>query len=72
MVTRCWSVHAGYNVIIWSDVARAASHLPPGLEVDPRNIPPVQAGGGSAPEFPGIRGSQLVAHGFDFSVAWQF
>ena len=72
LLTRCWSVHAGYNVIIWSDVARAASHLPPGLEVDPRNLPPVQSGGGSEPEFPGIRGSQLVAHGFDLSVSWQF
>ncbi len=72
MLTRSWSIHAGYNVIIWNDVARAASHLPPGLEVDPRNIPPVVSGGGSEPEFPGIRGSQLVAHGFDLSVTWQY
>jgi hypothetical protein len=72
MLTRCWSIHAGYNVIIWSDVARAASHLPPGLQVDPRNLPPVQTGGGDEPVFPGIRGSQLVAHGFDLSVSWQF
>ena len=72
MVTHSWAVHAGYNVIIWGDAVRAASHLPPGLEVDPRNIPPVQSGGGSEPEFPGIRGSQLVAHGLDLSVTWQF
>ncbi len=72
LLTRCWSIHAGYDVIIWSDVARAASHLPPGLQVDPRNIPPVQTGGGDEPVFPGIRGSQLVAHGFDLSVSWQF
>jgi hypothetical protein len=72
MVTHCWAVHAGYNVIVWGDVARAASHLPPELQVDPRNIPPVQAGGGTEPEFPGIRGSQLVAHGLDLSVTWQF
>jgi hypothetical protein len=71
-VTRCCSVRAGYDVILWSDVARAASHLPPGLGVDPRNVPPVVVGGGPDPEFPGIRGSQLVAQGFDFSVIWQF
>jgi hypothetical protein len=72
LLTRCWSIHVGYDVIIWGDVARASSHLPPGLAVDPRNIPPVQSGGGPEPEFPGIRGSQLVAHGFDLSVTWQF
>ena len=71
-LSRCCSVRAGYNLIIWADVARAASHLPPGLAVDPRNIPPVNSGGGPDPEFPGIRGSQLVAQGFDFSVIWQF
>ena len=71
-VTKCCSVRAGYNCIIWGDVARAASHLPPGLQVDPRNLPPVQAGGGPDPAFPGIRGSQLVAHGLDASVTWQW
>lgn len=71
-VTKRVSVRAGYNCIIWSDVARAASHLPPGLEVDPRNLPPVQSGGGSEPEFPGIRGSQLIAHGLDASVMVQW
>jgi hypothetical protein len=72
LLTRCWSIHAGYDVIIWGDVARASSHLPPDLAVDPRNIPPVQSGGGAEPEFPGIRGSQLVAHGLDLSMTWQF
>lgn len=71
-VTRCVSVRAGYNVIIWNDVARAGSHLPPGLAVDPNNLPPVQSGGGAEPEFPGIRGSQLVAHGLDASVQIQW
>ncbi len=71
-VTRCCSVRAGYNVIIWGDVARAASHLPPDLQVDPRNLPPIQNGGGPEPEFPGVRGSQLVAHGLDASVMWQW
>jgi hypothetical protein len=65
-------VHAGYNVILWGDVARAASHLPPGLAVDPRNLPPVQGGGGPEPAFPGITGSDLVAHGFDFGVDFTY
>lgn len=71
-LTRGWLIRAGYNVIIWGDVARAASHLPPGLAVDPRNLPPIQAGGGPDPEFPGIRGSQLVAHGLDLSMVWEY
>jgi hypothetical protein len=71
-ITHYCSVRLGYNVIIWNDVARAASHLPPGLQVDPRNLPPVQAGGGPEPEFPGIRGSQLVAHGLDLGILFAF
>jgi hypothetical protein len=71
-ITRNWGVHAGYNVIIWNDVARAAAHLPPGLAVDPRNLPPVTSGGGPDPAFPGIRGSQLLAHGFDFGVEFTY
>lgn len=72
MVTNHLSVRAGYRVIIWADVARAADHLPPGLAVDPRNIPPVQPGGGPDPIFPGIQGTQLVAHGFDFGVQFTY
>lgn len=72
MVSCHCSVRAGYNIIVWGDVARAASHLPPGLQVDPRNIPPIQNGGGLDPEFPGVHGSQLVAHGFDASIQWQW
>jgi hypothetical protein len=71
-VTQFCSVRAGYNCIIWGDVARAADHLPPGLRVDPRNLPPVQPGGGPDPEFPGVSGSQLVAHGLDASIMFQW
>jgi hypothetical protein len=66
------SVRAGYNVILWNAVAQAGNQLPPGLEVDQRNLPPVQAGGGPEPEFPGIRGSSFVAHGFDFAIQWAY
>jgi hypothetical protein len=71
-LTHYCSIRAGYNVIIWNDVARAASHLPPGLQVDPRNLPPVQPGGGPEPAFPGIRGSELMAQGLDLSVMFAF
>ena len=65
-------VHAGYNVILWGDVARAASHLPPGLRVDPRNLAFDPAAGGPDPAFPGITGSDLVAHGFDFGIDFTY
>jgi len=71
-LTKCCSVHAGYDCIIWSDVARAAGALPPGLAVDPNNIPPVQPGGGAAPAFTGIHGTQLVAHGIDANIQFQW
>jgi hypothetical protein len=71
-LTHYCSVRAGYNLIIWNDVARAASHLPPGLQVDPRNLPPVQPRGGPDPLFPGIRGSELLAHGLDLGIMFAF
>ncbi len=71
-LTKCCSVHAGYDCIIWSDVARAAGALPTNLAVDPNNLPPVQAGGGAAPAFPGIHGTQLVAHGIDANIQFQW
>jgi len=71
-LTNNLSVRAGYNLILWNAVARAGSQLPPGLEVDPRNLPPVQPGGGSEPEFAGILGSTLIAHGFDVGVQFTY
>lgn len=71
-LTDHWAAKAGYNVIIWDDVAQAAEHLPPGLAVDPRNLPPVSAGGGPDPAFPGIQSSLVLAHGFDFGVEFTY
>ncbi|HEX4415690.1 MAG TPA: BBP7 family outer membrane beta-barrel protein [Lacipirellulaceae bacterium] len=71
-LTKCCSVHAGYDCIIWPDVLRAAQTLPNNLAVDPANIPPVQPGGGADPAFPGFHGTQLVAHGIDASIQWQW
>jgi hypothetical protein len=63
------SLRAGYNIIVWDNVMFADDALPPGLAVDPRNLPPVQAGGGPDPRFPGFgNDSTLLAHGFDFGV----
>jgi hypothetical protein len=72
ILTPNWIARVGYNVIVWSDVARAAGQLPPNLAVDPRNIPPVSAGGGASPLFPGIGGSELVAHGLDLGLECDF
>jgi hypothetical protein len=72
MLTKSVSLRAGYNVIIWNDVARAGSHLPPGLRVDTDNIPPVIPGGGPDPRFPGIQDSTLVAHGFNLAIEWAY
>lgn len=59
------SARFGYNVIIWNDVVQAASQLPPELATDPRNLPPVQGGGGTQPANPGMFGTTVVAHGAD-------
>jgi hypothetical protein len=71
-LSKHFGVRAGYNVIFWNAVARAGSQLPPGLEVDPRNLPPVQPGGGDAPEFAGILGTPLIAHGLDLGVQFTY
>jgi hypothetical protein len=67
-LTPNWIARLGYDVIVWSDVARAASQLPPNLAVDQRHIPPVAAGGGASPLFPGIGGSEFVVHGLDLGL----
>jgi hypothetical protein len=67
-ITNNISVRAGYGVIFWNSVARAGSQLPSGLEVDPFNIPPADPSAGPEPEFDGIFGDELVAHGFDLGI----
>jgi hypothetical protein len=64
------SARLGYRVIIWDGVVQAASHLPPFLAVDDRNLPSqgIVAGGGPAPVFPGLQDKTLVAHGFDLGL----
>lgn len=66
------SARIGYNVIVWNDAVQAASQLPPSLTVDPRNLPPVQAGGGSEPANPGMFGTTVVAHGADVGLEFSF
>ena len=71
-LTKCCSVHCGYDCIIWPDVLRAADTLPTNLAVNTNNLPPVQPGGNGDPAFPGFHGNQLVAHGIDASIQWQW
>ena len=71
-LTELLEVHAGYNLLLWNGVVQAGSALPPGLAVDPRNLPPVQTGGGPEPAFPGIQGTSLLAHGFDLGITLVF
>jgi hypothetical protein len=65
---------AGYNLVIW-DIVQAADHLPPDLQVDPRNVPIVAGipgGGGEAPAFPGILETTMVSHGLDLGLELSF
>ena len=71
-VTQRWSATAGYNVILWEGAATAADWLPPNLAVDPRNLPPVQAGGGADPRFAGFQSDLMVVHGFDAGVTFVY
>ena len=71
-LSRRLSARIGYNVIVWNDAVQAASQLPPGLTVDPRNLPPVSPGGGSAPANPGMFGTTVVAHGADLGLEFAF
>jgi hypothetical protein len=66
------SVRMGYEVVVWDNVLQAASHLPPNLVSDPRNLPPIVAGGSEHPEFPGLQESTLVAHGFDIGLEFAY
>lgn len=64
-------VKFGYNVVIWN-IVQAADHLPPGLAVDPRNLPTIVPGGGPEPVFPGLRDTTMVAHGLDLGLELSF
>lgn len=71
-LTPQWTFQVGYTAIVWGGVVRAAALTPPNLAVDTRNIPPVSAGGGPAPVFPGLGGSELVAHGLDLGIEYRY
>ncbi|MGD9633032.1 MAG: BBP7 family outer membrane beta-barrel protein [Pirellulales bacterium] len=74
-LTPNWTVTVGYNLIVWDGVVRAGSVTPPNLAVDPRNIPyspPDILSGGASPYFPGLGGSELVAHGLDLGFEYHY
>lgn len=70
--TERMSIQLGYNLILWNGVVQAADHLPPNLEVDPRNLPGGMGVGGDAPVFPGLRDTTMVAHGLDLGLELWF
>jgi hypothetical protein len=71
-LTDRWSASVGYNALVWDGVLAASGQLPPGLAVDPRNIPPVQAGGGPHPALRPDADDTIVVHGFDFSLTYAY
>lgn len=71
-ITEKLSIRGGYNVIIWDGIVQGADHIPPQLRSDPRNLPTVQPGGGPHPIFPGIRDTQMIAHGLDLGLELWF
>ena len=67
-------VFGGYNVMYWSSVARAGSHI--SSVVDSRQIP-TDANfnptfGGIAPTRPSIINDSFLAHGFSFGIEFGF
>ena len=50
-VNRNWRAYAGYNIVYWDRVARAAGQVD--LDVDPRNFPPPQTPALPFPAYPG-------------------
>lgn len=59
----------GYDFLLWVDAARAGEQID--LVVDPRNIPPVQAGGTSRPAFR-FDGSSFWAQGINVGFELNF
>jgi hypothetical protein len=74
-LTPQWTAKIGYNLIVWGGVTRAGSTLPPNLAIDPRNIPGLSSAPGTpgpAPVFPGLGGSELIAHGLDLGLEYRY
>jgi hypothetical protein len=74
-LTPQWTAKIGYNLIVWGGVTRAGSITPPNLAIDPRNIPGLTNATGTpgpAPVFPGLGGSELIAHGLDLGLEYRY
>jgi hypothetical protein len=61
----------GYNLVVWN-IVQAADALPPGLAVDPRNLPIPVPTDGVDPVFPGIRERTMLSHGLDLGLELSF
>jgi hypothetical protein len=64
-----WRAYVGYDVLYWGSVVKAADQVD--LNVDPRNIPPQQAGGLPFPAYPG-RISSFWAQGVNVGGEYRF
>lgn len=64
-----WRSYVGYDLLYWGSVVQAGEQID--LNVDPRNIPPVQAGGLPFPAFPG-RTTSFWAHGVNVGAEFRF
>ncbi len=64
-----WRAYVGYDILYWGSVVQAGEQID--LNVDPRNIPPAQAGGLPFPAFPG-RTSSFSAQGINVGTEFRF
>jgi hypothetical protein len=64
-----WSAHAGYDLLYWGTVQRAADQI--SLDIDPNNVPPVVSPGSKFPVFPD-KTSSFWAEGFNVGTEYRF
>ena len=64
-----WRAYIGYDLLYWGSVVRGGDQID--LNLDPRNIPPAQAGALPFPQFPG-RTSSFWAQGLNLGTEFRF
>ena len=68
-LTRHLQATFGYSFLYWSRVARAGDQI--NINVDSRNIPPVEAGAGTQPSF-NFNSASFWAQGLNFGLTYQW
>jgi hypothetical protein len=64
-----WRAYVGYDLLFWGDVWRSGDQVD--LNIDPRNLPPAQAGGLPFPAFPG-HSTSFWAQGLNVGTEFRF